>query len=565
MSSSSNVIGKSIGNLKLVSRIGVGGMGTVYRAEHKALGTAYAVKLLHTQFSMDETTAERFRREAVTCSQLRHPNVVFVTDFGFDEDLGIYIIMEYLEGSSLRAVLDDKEKLNIGRMVHIGEQLCDGLDAAHRLGIVHRDLKPDNIMLVHSGYDNDCTKILDFGIAQIKTPAGAEDLEKLTRAGLVLGTPSYISPEQINRKAAIVGPGADIYALGIMFYQMVTGKIPFSGNSEFEILSQHVFKIPNPISTIRPELEGTLLDKLISKMLEKNPKDRPQSMHLVKRCLADALRELRERGHQDAFYAQEEFEQASNTDIDSDMFRVHSPTPMGITNVFQQLTTKNSDSNVANLINALRGLMSVHDDLFFLAVFGVIQREWLDASLQSEEFAQLNKQIYVMLKLLLGSSKDESSLSETQSKVFRTLKNMFDLASDDKERQQALVLVLQPLTTHRLFQSDVLPLWAQVSASGTWSIFKAMMTTEIRLPFGVALKPEVNSEAEDVWPAAESKDEEKAVAPEPEGNELEGNTSGVEGNKGIGYKMRQDISLKSIRNVLNHEISIFGKSKKDSD
>ncbi|MEO1273579.1 MAG: serine/threonine-protein kinase, partial [Myxococcota bacterium] len=424
--------------------------------------------------SSDPTTAERFRREAVTCSKLRHPNVVFVTDFGLHE-LGIYIIMEYLDGGSLSHILKLESKLSIGRMARITEQICDALDEAHQLGIVHRDLKPDNIMILNEGSQKDFVKVLDFGIAQIKAPDG-EDAEKLTRAGLVLGTPAYISPEQINQKASSVGPGADIYALGVIMYQMITGEVPFGGNNQFEVLSQHMFKIPNPISIYRSDLNDTLLEKFIQRMLEKKAKDRPASMAHVRSELLEAVRELRERGVPDAFYGEPDGVGVVHASDSGIMYAIQTPTPMGTTNIVRHLTANSPESRVSSLVMALRGLASVHEDVFYLAIWGVLQREWLDAPLDSNDFKEVNQQIKMLFKLLLGSPNAEG-LSETQNKLFRALRDLFRLA--DQERQNALVVVLQPLTKHPLFPADVLPDWARAHGSGTWKALRSFM-----LPFG---------------------------------------------------------------------------------
>jgi predicted Ser/Thr protein kinase len=173
-------VGRTVGNLKLTERLGRGGMGSVYRAEHVALGTHYAVKVLHPQFSNDEVLAERFRREAVACSRLRHENIVFVTDFG-----GIYLVMEYLEGVTLHTVLKRERRLRLARFARMASQLCDAISAAHRLGIVHRDLKPDNVMVLDDPALGERVKVFDFGIAHLRE-AGRNT--GLTAVGSIVGT-----------------------------------------------------------------------------------------------------------------------------------------------------------------------------------------------------------------------------------------------------------------------------------------------------------------------------------------------------------------------------------------
>ena len=267
-------LGATVGNLVLVAHLGTGGMGTVYRAEHRALRTPYAVKVLHPQFSESPETIERFRREAVACSQLRHENVVFVTDFGVEAGLGIYIVMEYLESDSLKQVLRGRGRLPMGRVNRIIEQVCDAMAAAHRLEIVHRDLKPDNIVILRDDLRRDFVKVLDFGIAHIRG-AGDEDLKE---QAVTVGTPAYIAPEQVTGQGQI-GPAADIYSLGCILFELLTGTLPFprTGN-DLEQLGLHVTAQAPLLSVRYPALGGTRIEALVGSMLEKQPARRPASM-----------------------------------------------------------------------------------------------------------------------------------------------------------------------------------------------------------------------------------------------------------------------------------------------
>ena len=278
-------IGTTLGNLILDARIGVGGMGAVYRAQHRVLETAYAVKILHPAYSEDADAVDRFRSEAIAASRLRHPNVVFVTDFGFSEDLGLYIVMEHLEGFTLKALIRSAGGLTLGRMVHIGSQLCGALAAAHRLNIVHRDIKPENVMVLSDISLRDTVKILDFGIARLRDRSEEEEED-------VLGTPQYMAPEQITGRSSMVSPSVDIYALGMVFYAMLMGQPAFEGGSPQEILEAQLQKTPPSIGTEHAHLTGTLLESLVQDMLAKTPEKRPESLDVVHTRLNDALQEL---------------------------------------------------------------------------------------------------------------------------------------------------------------------------------------------------------------------------------------------------------------------------------
>lgn len=472
------LIGKSIGNLEIVSKIASGGMGTVYKAEHNTLRTPYAVKVLHSNFHHDKTSMERFRREAMTSSQLRHPNVVFVTDFGHQSDLGLYLIMEYLEGDPLSQVLQKNKAMSLGRTARIGEQVCDALEAAHALNVVHRDLKPDNIILVRGKRHNDLAKVLDFGIAQIQQ---SDDVEKLTRAGLVLGTPAYISPEQINGKAAQVGPGADIYALGAIFYEMVGGTPPFTEGTDFEILSQHMFETPAPISSLRSDLADTALEKLLTDMLAKRPEERPRSMGEVHQRLNEAIDELKERGVQDTFYQSNSASgDRARRSGDSGLYSLATPAPLRITNVIKHIRSNSPDSAAASLLNAFPGMVNLQEEIFLMALWGVLQRELMDLPINSERFNQATDHFRLYVEATLEAS-DKSDAVNT-ARLLRSVAEFFKLS--DQARQQPIIAAIQPLTRHHRFPMDILPEWAQPRASGTWQAFKNLMTTELRLPFG---------------------------------------------------------------------------------
>jgi serine/threonine protein kinase len=262
--------GRQLGNYTLGPLIGRGGMGEVYSASHRFLGTDVAVKTLRGTFADDANISHRFFLEARAAVEIAHPNIVRVLDFGQTDDGTLYLVMERLYGRSLG------QELAHGAMpgphaAHIASLICAGLGAAHRKGIVHRDLKPDNVFLTE-----DEVKILDFGIAKVLTRVTA------TSHGAVIGTPLYMAPEQ-TRGSQNAGPCSDIYALGAILFEMVTGRPPFLGDTASQLIASHLFDAPPRPSTIAPidsELEGVIL-----RCLAKSPGERPDSME----ALADLL------------------------------------------------------------------------------------------------------------------------------------------------------------------------------------------------------------------------------------------------------------------------------------
>jgi serine/threonine-protein kinase len=227
-----------------LSVIGEGGMGTVYEVRHRALGKRFALKALRKDLALDAEIAARFIQEARTAAAVSHPGLVEITDFGRLESGQVYFVMELLEGTSLAALLRNGGPLPAARGLAIVRQLVHALKAAHDASIVHRDLKPDNIHIGRGDNDTDRVKIVDFGLAKV---VGSS---KLTRAGMVFGTPHYMSPEQAAGET--VDHRADIYALGIVMYEMFTGKVPFEADSYMGVLTKHMYMTPAPPSDLSP-------------------------------------------------------------------------------------------------------------------------------------------------------------------------------------------------------------------------------------------------------------------------------------------------------------------------
>ncbi len=263
-----------------------GGMGRVYRARHKILGRALAVKVLHPELAAHDDIAQRFVREAQAASMIDNEHVIEISDFGRLEDGTGYFVMEYLEGPTLADLIKERGALPADLIVDVGLQIADGLMAAHALGIVHRDLKPENVSLEAGKSNPYFCKILDFGIAKSPT---SDTSQRVTIAGTLLGTPHYMAPEQID--GADVDARSDIYSLGAVFYEMATGRTPFEADTVVNLLVQHKIAAPKPIHE-HPGAEGCprALAALIMRCLEKRPQDRFDSVADLAAALAAVAR-----------------------------------------------------------------------------------------------------------------------------------------------------------------------------------------------------------------------------------------------------------------------------------
>jgi serine/threonine protein kinase len=282
-----DLIGSEVdGRYRVLELIGEGGMGKVYLAEHVEIGKRVALKVLHPSYSRMPDLVERFRREARAASKIGHPNIVDVTDSGTTADGSVYFVMEYLEGVELGSVIEREGALDVARALKITGQICRALSAAHREGIIHRDLKPENIFLITRDGTADVVKVLDFGIAKT-TEAEAARERRLTSPGMAMGTPEYMSPEQAAGRPA--DARCDVYALGAIMYEMVTGVPPYSGDNFMEILTKKATQDPRPAHTVRSELPAQVSD-LVTAAMARSPDDRPQTMEALEyelnKCLA---------------------------------------------------------------------------------------------------------------------------------------------------------------------------------------------------------------------------------------------------------------------------------------
>ncbi len=264
-------LGKIILGCRILSRLGKGGMGAVYLAEHVELELKRAIKVIHRELAPDASFIERFRVEARAASRIEHPNVIKVYDFGKTDDDAFAMVMEFLEGESLADILKREKRLAPERAVSVAVEIARGLDVAHQLDIVHRDLKPDNVMILK----NDRIKVVDFGIAKV---AGGGNL---TGTGKFIGTPHYASPEQASGQKNVIDARSDIFTLGLMLYEMLSGRLPYDcgGKEWFGILLDRVNGSPLPLTRSLPE-EVVLPDALliaVMRALAREPKDRQVS------------------------------------------------------------------------------------------------------------------------------------------------------------------------------------------------------------------------------------------------------------------------------------------------
>jgi len=268
------LIGQVIdGRYQVEAVLGEGGMGIVYRARHTVLNKPLAVKVLRAEVSRNQEIMARFRQEAQSATSIGNEHIIDISDFGQLADGSTYFVMELLDGLPLTDVIERAEgPLPVAQTVHIGKQLCMALGAAHERGIVHRDLKPDNIFLVPRPHDDSFVKVLDFGIAKV-----GDGPSKLTQAGQVFGTPHYMSPEQCAGTG--VDHRTDIYALGVILYEMSASRVPFDADNLMGILTKHMYEDPPPPHTLPPPVDvPPALEAVILRCLTKSPDARYQTM-----------------------------------------------------------------------------------------------------------------------------------------------------------------------------------------------------------------------------------------------------------------------------------------------
>jgi len=263
---------------RIVGKVGQGGMGAVYKAIHLAFDEMRALKVISQELMSDELFVKRFKHEAVITRRLQHPNAVRVDDIDEAEDGRPFIVMEFIEGRSLKKLIHEEGPMPVPRACFIIKQVCRALEAAHRLGMIHRDIKPDNIALIDTP-EGEVAKVLDFGIAKVKESRGGDAGMTMTGAGVVIGTPQYMSPEQaMGKRGDELDGRSDLYSLGMVMYQMLTGDLPFKAETTMEMLLAHLQKQPTPIRELRPDLQiPDSIAQVVMRTLEKDPEMRPAS------------------------------------------------------------------------------------------------------------------------------------------------------------------------------------------------------------------------------------------------------------------------------------------------
>ncbi|HEY0081971.1 MAG TPA: serine/threonine-protein kinase, partial [Pyrinomonadaceae bacterium] len=275
------LIGHTIeGKYRLDAIIGAGGMGTVYRATRLMIGDAVAIKIMHSEFVKDDE-AERFRREAQAAARLKHHNAVQIYDFGVSSGGLVYLVMELVDGETLRAVIKAQGSLAPGTAIEIAQQVCAALDEAHEAHIVHRDVKPDNI-IVRQTARGLRVKLLDFGVAKLRDMTATN----LTQTGSVVGTPHYMSPEQCLGEE--LDHRSDIYSIGVVLYEMLCGAVPFNSPISTAVIVQHVNQPPPPLGEKKAGISAAT-EAVVRRALEKRREARPQTAGALAQELADSL------------------------------------------------------------------------------------------------------------------------------------------------------------------------------------------------------------------------------------------------------------------------------------
>ena len=273
--------GQTFGSYRILNKIGTGGMGAVYLAEHPLIGKKVALKVIHRELAGNKEVVQRFFQEAKAVTRIGHEHIVEIHDFGVTPEGDHFYIMEYLEGKTLASVIAHDRIIDTQRALHVCAQIASALAAAHSSGVIHRDLKPDNVMLIDRLGDRDFVKLLDFGLAKMFASNSAVK----TAAGVLLGTPQYMSPEACESRATIDGR-TDVYAIGILLFQMCTGRLPFDGETMGEVLVKQISQLPPAPRAINPNLPPAV-EQLILRCLAKNPDARFPTMNQLREALLD--------------------------------------------------------------------------------------------------------------------------------------------------------------------------------------------------------------------------------------------------------------------------------------
>lgn len=279
-------VGKKLtDHYEILSVVGHGGMGVVYKGKHDLMERFVAIKMLLAQHITDSQSVRRFQHEAKAASKLSHPNIITLYDYGVSPTGQPYLVMDYLEGISLADIIKADGQISVERGVKIFLQVCDALEHAHNQKLVHRDLKPGNVMLINNDDLRDHVKVVDFGVSKIM---GSDEAQRLTQTGEICGSPVYMSPEQCEGKK--LDPRSDIYSMGVLMYESLTGELPLMGKTMVETMSKHLGEKPPRFASVRPDLYiPERLENVVFHCLEKNAADRPQSMAALRAELVHSI------------------------------------------------------------------------------------------------------------------------------------------------------------------------------------------------------------------------------------------------------------------------------------
>jgi eukaryotic-like serine/threonine-protein kinase len=275
-------VGQTVGNYTVTAKLGEGGMGTVFLAEHPVIGSRVALKAIHPEYARSPEVVSRFVNEARAVNQIGHDHIIDIHDFGTTPAGDFYFIMEYLSGEMLSDQRGRQVVFSAARALNIVAQIADALSASHERGVIHRDLKPDNVFLITRDGRPDFVKVLDFGLAKLTTASGAVPAYT-TDAGIVMGTPYYMSPEQCEGRAEL-DHRSDVYSLGVILFELLTGQVPFAGEGYGEVMTKHI-SLPAP--SARRFVPGLpiALDAILSRALAKDPDARFQTMAELREVL----------------------------------------------------------------------------------------------------------------------------------------------------------------------------------------------------------------------------------------------------------------------------------------
>jgi serine/threonine protein kinase len=277
-----DLIGRTIGEYEIVRKLGIGGMGIVYEGRHPVIGKRVAVKVLLSTVSGEKEVFERFLSEARAVNEIRHRGIVDIFSFGQLPEGNHYFVMEYLEGEPFDVIVKNRAPLPIGEVLQWAEEVLDALDSAHEAGVIHRDIKPSNLFLVNTGRGRPYVKLLDFGISKVSPPGSGESSPQ-TRASVIMGTPDYISPEQARGRP--ISNRTDLYALGCVIFELLTGKRVFRAENPLQTMWMHVEDPPPIPSSLRPEIPPAL-SELVLWALQKKPEERPPSAAVMRESVA---------------------------------------------------------------------------------------------------------------------------------------------------------------------------------------------------------------------------------------------------------------------------------------